>query len=35
MKEKKKHKLVPPLPLNSKRIFKKIIKAHPFPLNNE
>jgi hypothetical protein len=34
-RRKKKHKLVPPLPFNSKKIKKIKIKAHLFPLNNE
>jgi len=33
--EKKNINLYPPLPLNSKRIKKIKIKAHPFPFNNE
>jgi len=36
MKEKKKHQLVPPLPLKSKKIKKKKRSRHtPSPLNNE
>jgi hypothetical protein len=32
MKEKKKHKLVPPLPLNSKKIKKNKNQGTPLPL---